>query len=279
MSDVNIVEFISNVMTSEDLAEGPIVVQSAKLNKMASVYGILLEPGLAEKAWQQWHSLRQKTGLIPCLTSIKSSEQAFLSLADSSVQEDTVMPQEELHSYRAERRVADIVARVAARSIAKAQGDYPEEVEEERQLHDPKQLAELLEAETGAVLTGDSLAFQERWGMSPLWLLLVEARAGFSLPTLLPNFASNARTAFPDSQALSSADHCAFLEHWNHAYGAEVFFMTSTEVQMQVSRPPVRREKIAELAIEHHAYSDDLDHVVDTGNTQARSTVWSFWWD
>ncbi|MFD9292716.1 DUF4253 domain-containing protein [Streptomyces sp. NPDC060030] len=276
---MNNVEFISSTMASEHLADGPVVVQSARLRQGANLYGILVEPGRAEAVWQYWHNIRQETGLVPCLTSMRSSEQALLSLAEGQVEGDAVQLRDGMRVDQADSLVADIVAKVAFQSIEKSCRDYPEELEEEQQLHDPVQLVELLQEEIGTPLVGDPLAFQKRWGMSPLWLLLVESQAGFSLPALLPNFANNARTAFPESRPLSVMDHCAFLRHWHARYGAEVFFVTSTEVQLQVSFPPVRRDEIAALAIEQNAYCDDLYDVVELGDAQARSTTWSFWWD
>jgi hypothetical protein len=265
-------EAIGHIMATEGLVSQGATVHSARLPRGAAVHGVAVEPARSERAWRFWQGRTE--GLVPFLTTRISSEEHLRSLVAAASAAGPPTP--ETTAQAADRTVAAIVSRVGARIVAEA---YPEDRAEEEQLRDAARLADLLDEPSGTPLPGDPLAFRERWGSRPLWLLLVEATDGYQLPLLLPGFLSNGSTAYPDSTPLTPRDHAAFLRHWNERYGARVFFMNGTEVQLQVEHPPVDRRTIADLALEHNAYCDDLDDVLDTANGQARSTVWSFWWD
>ncbi|MES4890912.1 DUF4253 domain-containing protein [Streptomyces sp. NPDC096012] len=263
-------EAIGHIMATEGLASPGATVHSARLPRGAVVHGVAVEPEQAERAWRFWRGRAE--GLVPFLTTRVTSEEQLRSLAAAAAGE----PVPEMTAEAADRAVADIVGRVGARSVAEA---YPEDLAEEEELRDAARLADLLDEPSGTPLPGDPLAFRERWGSRPLWLLLVETTGSHRLPLLLPGFLRNGATAYPDLTPLTPGDHAAFLRHWQDRYGANVFFMNGAEIQLQVEHPPLDGRTIAELALEHNAYCDDLADVVDTANGQARSTVWSFWWD
>ncbi|MFI6639318.1 DUF4253 domain-containing protein [Streptomyces sp. NPDC050504] len=151
---------------------------------------------------------------------------------------------------------------------------------EEEMVSDPARLSSMLDGPWGEVLPGDPLSFSRRWGSARLRLLLVNVESGHLLPPKVPGLLKRTSTsASPNVVDLSPFDNQAFIQRWHERYGAEVFFMNGTELQLAVPRPPVSQGEVTELAIEQYAYCDDLLDVIELGNGQVRSNYWSFWWD
>ncbi|MFI8105820.1 DUF4253 domain-containing protein [Streptomyces sp. NPDC086023] len=265
---------VSSMVAAGLVAPGA-AAHSARLPGGVVVHGVRVAQEHAERAWHFW---RGRAGVVPLLTTRVTSAQDLTALASAAAEAGP--PAESVPVAEASGTVARIVSRVGARSIAEA---YPEDRAEEEELRDPARLVQLLDPPSGSAVAGNPLAFTPDWGIENLWLLLVEEGGGggesHRLPLLLPGFLSGSSTAWPDMCPLTPAEHSAFLRHWNARYGAEVFFMGGTEMQLYVPRPPLDLPAIAALAIEQNAYCDDLDDVIDTANGQARSTVWHFWWD
>ncbi|MFE5614084.1 DUF4253 domain-containing protein [Streptomyces sp. NPDC056524] len=262
---------VSTMVAAELVAPGA-AAHTARLPGGIVVHGVRVDQNQAERAWHFW---RERSGPVPLLTTRITSAEDLTAMASAAAEAGA--PAEESSVVEASGTVARIVSRVGTRSVAEA---YPEDLAEEEVLRDPARLVRLLDEPSGSAVAGNPLAFAPDWGIENLWLLLVEGiEESYRLPQLLPGFLYNAATAWPDMSPLTPADHAAFLRHWNALYGAEVFFMGGREIQLHVPCPPHDLPAIAALAIEQNAYCDDLDDVVDTANGQARSTVWSFWWD
>ncbi|MFD8010839.1 DUF4253 domain-containing protein [Streptomyces sp. NPDC058955] len=63
-------------------------------------------------------------------------------------------------------------------------------------------------------------------------------------------------------------------------WGAEFFCAEGSYLELAVDLPPLDPRGAAQAAAELRAYGHDAVHdPVKTGDTMARSTMWSLWWD
>ncbi|GHA97842.1 DUF4253 domain-containing protein [Streptomyces termitum] len=270
MSSDSVVRFIEDRMASSGLTD-PVGVTSVVLPGGARLSGFTVRPHQAEAVWRYWRALRPVTGWTPVVTTWTGHEKlGDLLRVEGAGSEAAPEP------AGTGARVAATVRRIIEAVVA---GTPEHDREEEREVTDPQRLVHHLRGPWGEVLPGDPLAFTRRWS-GRLTLLLAETEGGYQLPLFVPGLLHNTNSAAsPTAVDLSPRDHHAFLRHWYDRYGAEVFFINGTEVQLLVDRPPVDPLPAARLAVEHYAYADELMDVVELGDRQVRSDVWSFWWD
>jgi hypothetical protein len=118
----------------------------------------------------------------------------------------------------------------------------------------------------------------------PTEVLLVPATAGYEVPILVPGLLQPSNwfggASHPE---LTLADHVAVLRHWEHQYGAHLYFASGTFLEMAVDEPLRDPVTIARCAVEQMAYCYDLGQFIgdeeDIARRQVPADRWSFWWD
>ncbi|MFE6222403.1 DUF4253 domain-containing protein [Streptomyces sp. NPDC057854] len=149
--------------------------------------------------------------------------------------------------------------------------------------YDPDRLAPLLAPAVERPLPGVSQwasgtreFFEKDWR----WVNLVAARGGHEVPVLLPRVYTTWGWAGYGDRGLTPLDTSALLRRWHERWSAELFFAYGSYLELVVDRPPLDPRGAAQAAAELRAYCHDtVDDAVKTGDTMARSTVWSLWWD
>lgn len=75
----------------------------------------------------------------------------------------------------------------------------------------------------------------------------------------------------------------AALRSWHDRYGAEVYYLGVSALELRVARPLQQLGEVAAVAIEQYAYCDDLGQVIGEPDQVARRQVpagqWHFWLD
>ncbi|MEU7011313.1 DUF4253 domain-containing protein [Streptomyces sp. NPDC046332] len=88
----------------------------------------------------------------------------------------------------------------------------------------------------------------------PDWLCLVETRAGWSVPGLLPGYPYAPSWAHgPGGRPMFDADHAAFLHTWHDRFEAELLYVSERALILDVPSPPQEPLAVAETAIEQYA--------------------------
>jgi hypothetical protein len=118
----------------------------------------------------------------------------------------------------------------------------------------------------------------------PTEVLLVSAAAGYEVPILVPGLLQPVNWFGGESHPdLTLADHVAVLRHWEHRYGAQLYFASRSFLELAVDEPPRDPGAIARCTVEQLAYCYDLGQFIGDEEAVARRQVpadrWSFWWD
>lgn len=111
----------------------------------------------------------------------------------------------------------------------------------------------------------------------PHRLALIEAAHGWEVP---------ARLAWSGAvnYDLSGAQHLSVLRRWGQRYGANLLTLGFDTIELLVERPPVGKDEALAVAREQFAYCPDIvwqgvGTIGSLAATQARSSLWYFWWD
>jgi len=110
----------------------------------------------------------------------------------------------------------------------------------------------------------------------PVWLTLFPQIPAWQIPLYLQYGGWN-ECPLPE-------EHAAILAYWHRYYGAELFGLDESTLELWVAEPPTTDTATLTLAKEHFAYCEDI---VSQGTmTVARlaqilhqSNHWYFWWD
>ncbi|MFD3998670.1 DUF4253 domain-containing protein [Streptomyces sp. NPDC058583] len=245
-----------------------------------ALYGFPVEHAAVRHAWEWWRDRHDRTRLVPF---VSGQSPTLVAERDGGGGPWSGGSRELLAS--ALRAVpADVVAELKAARLREMidihvpprdEADRREIAEYELLLSPEAVAAELSaaprEAAPAPPLTGDE--------EEPLWLVFVEAEAGYELPALFPRLVSTPNWSGHPDRELLPADHVAVLRHWHERYGAEFLFADSANLRLVVARPPRTPEERAEAAVEQYIYCPDLGDPELIGNGQAGSTEWAFWWD
>ncbi|MFC9700032.1 DUF4253 domain-containing protein [Streptomyces sp. NPDC056943] len=104
----------------------------------------------------------------------------------------------------------------------------------------------------------------------------VAARGGYEVPVLLPFVYTTWNWSGYGNRGLTPLDASALLRRWHEQWGAELFFAMGPYLELVVDRPPLDPRGAAQAAAELHPYCiDTVQDPVETGDTMARSTMWS----
>lgn len=130
--------------------------------------------------------------------------------------------------------------------------------------------------EPGTITLGPSELTGEQ--IEPVHIVLLPTVEGWHVPAYL-NFGGW-------NDCPNPSEHVCLLKHWHEHYGADLMGMTSTIIEMRVSRPPRDRNSAMTLAMEHYVYCNEsigYDFVTNTLEDLAARLLdaprWYFWWD
>ncbi|MCO6044027.1 DUF4253 domain-containing protein [Aeoliella sp. ICT_H6.2] len=78
--------------------------------------------------------------------------------------------------------------------------------------------------------------------------------------------------------------HCAFLQHWQREFGAEIACASSHTLECIVSRPPLDQDAALHLAWEQFWYCENIVHeeyqtISNLAAALLGANYWYFWWD
>lgn len=246
------------------------------------VLGVRVPRRRARDVWEEWRGRHGETGWWPYVTLISPTDMA-LERADAG-RDDGVLQQwvGEAVCQDHDARAASILVSACRWAVEEA-ADVDDDLDLWRSVYDPDQLAPLLVPPVDRPLPGVS-----RWatGTRDLftedlrWVHFVAARGGYELPVLLPFLYTTWNWPGYGDRALTPLDASALLRRWHEQWGAEFFFAMGPRLELVVDLSPLDPRGAAQAAAELHAYCmDTVQDSVEAGDTMARSTMWSLWWD
>ncbi|MFB6833751.1 DUF4253 domain-containing protein [Streptomyces hydrogenans] len=246
------------------------------------VLGVRVPREQARAVWEEWRGRHGRTGWWPYVTLSPPGDATQWhghAAWDAGVLGRWVG---EAASQDHDARAASVLVsacRWAVEEVANVDDDF----DLWRSDYDPDRLAPLLAPAVERPLqgvsqwaTGTRDFFEQDWR----WVNFVAARGGYEVPVLLPRVYTTWGWAGYGDRGLTPLDTSALLRRWHEQWGAELFFADGSYLELVVDRPPLDPRGAAQVAAELRAYCHDtVDDAVKTGDTMARSTMWSLWWD
>jgi hypothetical protein len=121
-------------------------------------------------------------------------------------------------------------------------------------------------------LTRDQLNLSHR----PVWLTLFPQIPAWQIPLYLQYGDWN--------DCPLPGEHAAILAHWHRYYGAELFGLDESTLELWVAEPPTTEIATLPLAKEQFAYCEDIVSqgtmtVARLAQTLYQCNHWYFWWD
>ncbi|MFB7355989.1 DUF4253 domain-containing protein [Streptomyces gardneri] len=246
------------------------------------VVGVCVPRERTREVWEEWRGRHGKTGWWPYVTLDSPTQMARgrrESRRDVWVVEELVG---DAVSQDHDARAASMLVS-ACRWAVEEVANVDDDLESWRADYDPARLAPSLAPAVEQPQQGVS-----QWATDPRaflrqdsrWVHFVAVRGSYEVPVLLPSVYGTWNWCGYGDRCLTPLDHSAILRRWHEQWGAELFFAMGSYLELVVDRPPLDPQGAAQAAAELHAYCLDTVHdPVETGDTMARSTMWSLWWD
>ncbi|MFD0151108.1 DUF4253 domain-containing protein [Streptomyces sp. NPDC055721] len=246
------------------------------------VLGVRVPRERAREVWEEWRGRHSETGWWPYITLSSPTGMAEgrrESGRDAGVLEQWVG---EAVCQDHDARAASILVS-ACRWAVEEVANVDDDLDLWRSDYDPARLAPLLAPPVERPLRGVSqwaTGTRDFFEKDLRWVHFVAARGGYEVPVLLPFVYTTWNWSGYGNRGLTPLDASALLPRWHEQWGAELFFAMGPYLELVVDRPPLDPRGAAQAAAELHAYcADTVQDPVETGDTMARSTMWSLWWD
>ncbi|QES51948.1 hypothetical protein DEJ50_33075 [Streptomyces venezuelae] len=253
---------VAELLRTVGSAVSPTMIETAIAPSGQSVLGRPVAVGDAERMWRQLLAVRDSTGWHPVLTARHPSD----LVNAPSHGTDTF-------DARADTAPYEVVAEIKDAALSdRLEFADEEEASEWRAEFTPEQLARSINPEPRSP--------RPRQNFYPRWLCLVETPNGYSVPGILPGYPHTLNWSHgPGGRNMRASDHVAFLHTWYDRFGAELLYLSSRVLMVDVAQPPRDRIAVAEAAIEQYAYCPDGHDTTTYAEIQTRNGTWQFCWD
>ncbi|MET7759269.1 DUF4253 domain-containing protein [Streptomyces sp. NPDC005389] len=246
------------------------------------VLGVRVPRERARDVWEEWRGRHGESGWWPYITLISPTDMAERRAElgrDDGVLEHWVR---EAVCQDHDATAASILVSACRWAVEEA-ANVDDDLDLWRSVYDPDRLAPLLQPPVERPLRGVShwaTGTRDFFTEDLRWLHFVAARGGYEVPVLLPFLYTTWNWSGYADRGLTPLDASALLRRWHEQWGAELFFAMGPRLELVVDRPPLDPRGAAQAVAELHAYCiDTVQDSVEAGDTMARSTMWSLWWD